>query len=182
MKLMGLNKKLVKFLLHSFLLYGVWLLSYEFLLKSNGQPDHIITENISYFICLGLDYLGFYPHFSIAEKLGETFIFLNTSTFPLIRVGASCNGLELLILFSIFIICYPSNFKSKLWFIPIGCVLIHVVNIMRNFILTLMAEAKSPYFDLFHRYIFIFLVYGIIFMLWMWWAAKQSKLQATHEN
>lgn len=179
---MGLNKKLVKFLLLSFLLYGVWLLAYEFLLKPNGLLDHLITENISYFICLGLDLCGFTPHFSIAEKVGETFIFLNTSTFPLIRVGASCNGLELLVLFSIFIICYPGNFKSKLWFIPAGCLIIHAVNVIRNFILTLMAEAKSPYFELFHRYIFIFLVYGIIFLLWMWWAGKQSKHMATNES
>lgn len=180
--MLGLNQKLLKFLFLSFLLYGVWLLSYEFILKPVGHLDHFITENISYFICLGLDLFGFTPHFSIAEKLGETFIFLNNSTFPLIRVGASCNGLELLVLFSIFIICYPGNFKSKLWFIPAGCLAIHTVNILRNFILTLMAEAKSPYFELFHRYVFIFLVYGIIFLLWMWWAGKQSKLQAVNEN
>lgn len=179
---MGLNKKLINFLLLSILLYGVWLFAYELVLKPDGRLDHLITENISYFICLGLDWVGFSPHFSIAEKIGETFIFLSTSTFPLIRVGASCNGLELLVLFSIFIICYPGNFKSKLWFIPAGCLTIHAVNIIRNFILTLMAEAKSPYFELFHRYIFIFLVYGIIFLLWMWWAGKQSKLQAVNEN
>ncbi len=179
---MGLNKKLIRFLILSFILYGVWLLAYELFFKPNGQLDHLITENISYFICLGLDLRGFTPHFSIAEKIGETFIFLNTSTFPLIRVGASCNGLELLVLFSIFIICYPGRFKSKVWFIPAGCLIIHAVNIMRNFILTLMAEAKSPYFELFHRYIFIFLVYGIIFLLWMWWAGKQSKLQVVNES
>lgn len=177
-----LSNKLYKFLLLSVLSYGLWLFAYEFFIKPNGLLDHIITENISYLLCLGLDLLGYQPHFSIAENIGETFIFLSTSTFPLLRVGASCNGLELLVLFTIFIICYPGNFKAKLWFIPLGLLIIHGINLFRNFILTLMAVHKSSYFDLFHRYIFIFLVYGVIFLLWMWWAEKQGKINISHEK
>lgn len=168
-----LNKKLVKFLLYTGLLYGAWLLAYEFWLKPWGQLDKVITENITYFLCVGLEWFGYKPHYNIAKNISETYIYLENQTVPIIRVGASCNGLELLVLFVIFIICYPST-KTKWWFIILGLGVIHVVNIVRNFILTLMAMHRSPYFDLFHRYIFIFLVYGVIFTLWLWWTNNQN--------
>lgn len=169
---MGLSKQLIRFLLFTFLLYGGWLLVYELLIKANGRVDHIITENISYFICLGLDWIGYTPHYQIAEKLGETFIFLSGNTFPIIRVGASCNGLELLVLFSIFIICYPGPLKRKFLFTALGLIVIHFLNIFRNLILTIMAIHHSEYFEFFHRYVFIFMVYGAIFIMWLWWARQ----------
>lgn len=174
---LALHNNLLKFLLLSAALYGSWLLCYEFLLKPWGQLDHIITENITYFICLGLDWLGYTPHYNIAKNISETYIYLGNIYTPVIRVGASCNGLELLVLFVIFIICYPST-RSKIPFILFGLLLIHIVNIARNFILTLMTIHQSPYFDLFHRYIFIFLVYGVIFTLWLWWTNNQNHATA----
>lgn len=176
---MGLSKQLVRFLLLTFLLYGGWLMVYELLIRPSGQLDHIITENISYFICLGLDTLGYIPHYQIAEKPGETFIFLAGNTFPVIRVGASCNGLELLVLFSIFIICYPGTLKRKVIFTGLGLLVIHILNITRNIILTVMAIHHSAYFEFFHRYIFIFMVYGAIFLMWLWWAKQPT---VAHEN
>lgn len=178
---MALNKKLFKFLLFTVALYGLWLVSYELLIKPSGRFDHLITENITYFICWLLDLTGYSAHYTLAEKWGETYIFLVPETKPLIRVGASCNGLELLVLFAIFIICYPGPLKSKAWFIPFGLLIIHVLNIARNYILTLMEIHKSPYFEFFHRYVFIFVVYGVIFLLWMWWANQQQTKTGKHE-
>lgn len=167
------NKRLITFLLYTGLLYGGWLITYEYFLKPWGVLDQLITENISYFLCVGLDWMGYNPHYSIARHVGETFIFIGSEINPIIRVGSSCNGLELLVLFAIFVICYPSK-KQKLIFILFGLILIHAINIIRNFILTIMAIHKSPYFDFFHRYIFVFLVYGIIFLLWIWWTNYQN--------
>lgn len=179
---MALNKTLLRFLVLTTLLYAVWLVSYELLIKPSGTFDHLITENITYFICRLLDLTGYPTHYTIAGKPGETYIFLIPHTKPLIRVGASCNGLELLVLFAIFIVCYPGKWKQKAWFIPVGLLFIHVLNIIRNYILTLMEIHKSPYFEFFHRYVFIFMVYGMIFLLWMWWADRQQKTTRKHET
>lgn len=179
---MALSKNLLKFLILTFALYGGWLIVYEFFLKPSGRFDHLLTENITYLICRMLDLSGYQVHYSIANKIGETFIYLNSSTFPLIRVGASCNGLELLVLFTVFIICYPGRIARKLWFIPTGLVLIYFLNVLRNFLLTLMEIHHSPYFELFHRYVFIFMVYGAIFLLWMWWAGYQQSGSTTNEK
>lgn len=177
MNQLALNNKLVKFLLLTGAMYIAWLTCYEFVLKPWGVLDQIITENITYFICVGLDFLHFQPHYNLAKDISETYIYLGTNPIPIIRVGASCNGLELFILFTIFIIFYPSKTNSKTIFIVVGLLLIHLVNIIRNFILTLMTIGDSKYFDVFHRYIFIFMVYGVIFALWLWWANKQRSYE-----
>jgi exosortase family protein XrtF len=179
--MLSLKNPVFKFLTLTILLYFAWLLLFELIIKPWGHLDHVLSENISFFICNGLDLIGYQPHFSIAENLGETYIFLSSSTYPVIRVGASCNGLELLILFTIFICCYPGKWSHKVVFITAGLLVIHTLNIVRNIILTLMAIHHSPWFDLFHRYIFIFVVYGAIFLLWMWWANYQRKNSVIHE-
>jgi exosortase/archaeosortase family protein len=60
----------------------------------------------------------------------------------------------------------------KLPFLLAGNLLIHLLNIVRNFLLTLMSMHRSAYFELFHRYVFVFMVCGAIFLLWMLWANK----------
>jgi exosortase family protein XrtF len=157
-------------------MYGSWFVLYEFFLKPDGRFDHIITVHITEGICSLLSLSGYDPYYSIALKLGETYIYLNGSPVPVIRVGASCNGLELLALFTIFVLCYPGNWKVKIPYLLAGITIIHLLNIVRNYILTLMAIHKSPWYDLFHRYILLFAVYGTIFFLWILWANKYSHL------
>ncbi|MEI6508503.1 MAG: exosortase family protein XrtF [Bacteroidota bacterium] len=176
------EKQLIKFLLFSVGLYLVWFVLYEFWLKNDGHLDQLITENITIIISWMLKLTGYDVHYTQAHKLGETFIFLNPNIFPFLRVGASCNGLELFILFTIFIICYPGNAKVKLVYIIIGNIIIHLLNIFRNYILALMVLHQSTYFDLFHRYVFIFFVYGSIFILWMIWTNKYSKLYVNRKQ
>ncbi|TAE87021.1 MAG: hypothetical protein EAY81_04715 [Bacteroidetes bacterium] len=178
---MAINKQLLRFLFLTGITYVLWLVTYEFFIKPSGFIDHLITENISYFICLFLDWLGYPSHYNIAQHVGETYIFLNQNTFPLIRVGASCNGLELLVLFSIFIVFFPGKITTKAWYIPLGLLVIHALNIFRNTMLTLMEIHQSIYFEFFHRYVFIFMVYGVIFLLWMWWVNHQP-IKPTHEK
>jgi hypothetical protein len=45
-----------------------------------------------------------------------------------------------------------------------------------------LAINRSIYFELFHRYIFIFLIYGTIFILWMIWANYLSKYKIKYES
>jgi exosortase/archaeosortase family protein len=125
---------------------------------------------------------GYDSYYTIGKKLGETYIFLNDDILPTVRIGAACNGLEMLVIFSFFIAWYPGNKYVKLGFIGAGLLLIHSLNILRNFVLTILAINRSIYFELFHRYIFIFLIYGTIFILWMIWANYLSKYKIKYES
>lgn len=171
-----MSKSFIRFLVTTIALYIVWFGLYEFVLKPNGRLDHFLTENISIAVCHLLNLSGYDAHYTIARKLGETYVFIGDDILPIVRIGASCNGLEMLMIFAIFILCYPGNMVIKGVFITGGLLFIHTLNIIRNFVLIHLAINRSSYFELFHRYIFIFLIYGFIFLLWMWWANRLSKL------
>ncbi len=173
---MPLKKNFISFLLLLLSVYAIWFVAYEFYLKPSGKLDHLLTEYVTIGICFLLDIGGYTSYYTIALKPGETYIFISTQILPAVRIGASCNGLELLALFSIFILCYPGNFLLKIPFISIGILILHFLNILRNYWLTLMSLHHYPYADIFHRYLFIFMVYGCIFLLWMVWTNYLSTL------
>jgi len=177
-----MNRSFLRFIIGTVGSYLVWFILYEFLLKPNGRIDHILTENISIVTCYLLNLGGYDSYYTIGKKLGETYIFLNDDILPTVRIGAACNGLEMLVIFSFFIAWYPGNKYVKLGFIGAGLLLIHSLNILRNFVLTILAINRSIYFELFHRYIFIFLIYGTIFILWMIWANYLSKYKIKYES
>ncbi len=176
-----MSKALIKFIISTVGLYLIWFGLYEIWIKPNGRLDHLITENISIVTCYLLNLSDYQAYYTIGKKLGETYVFIGEEVLPVVRIGASCNGLEMLIIFSIFILCYPGNIFIKFLFMGGGILLIHAINIFRNYYLTLMAINRSSYFELFHRYIFIFLIYGVIFLLWMWWTNKLSTLYLHRE-
>ncbi len=170
------DKTLVYFLLKVAVLYLGWYAAFEFLIKPDGRLDDIITKNISQGIVYLMNLTGIDTYFTQARKIGETWIWVAGGSKPLVRVGASCNGLEPLVLFAIFIIAYPGKVKHKLWFIPAGLIIIHIANILRNYWLSLMLyHQKMEMFHLFHRYVFVFLIYLLIFGFWVLWANKFSK-------
>lgn len=170
------KNKLILFLIWILISYSVWFVVYEFLLKPNGKFDHLITEQVTIGIVNLMKLTGYDAYYTIAVKPGETYVFITSQVFPVVRVGASCNGLELLVLFALFVACYPGKWKIKIPFIVGGLLVIHGANIFRNYCLTLMSINKYAYYDLFHRYIFIFFVYGIIFAFWMLWTNHYSKV------
>lgn len=171
-----MSKTFIRFIIFTVGLNLLWFGLYELWIKPNGKLDHLLTENISIICCYLLNLCDYNAYYTIGKKLGETYIFFGNDILPTVRIGASCNGLEMLVIFSVFIICYPGNKWLKTGFVSLGILCIHGLNILRNYVLILLAMHRSVYFELFHRYIFILLIYGIIFLLWMWWANILSNL------
>lgn len=89
-------------------------------------------------------------------------------------VGSNCNAITLFSLFSVFIIAYPGNVKNKLWFIPLGIIFIHFLNILRVTALVLIAYYSPSSLNFNHTYTFTFIVYALIFLLWVIWVNKYS--------
>ena len=174
---MLLKKPLFRFIFLIAISYGSWFMLYEFWLKPNGSLDHFVTEYVTIGICRLLNLSGYVSHYTIALKPGETYIFIQPNIFPTVRIGASCNGLELLALFTIFIACYPGNMLYKFLYIVSGNLLIHGVNILRNYWLTILSVKHASSFEFYHRYVFILLVYGVIFMMWIGWTNYFSFLK-----
>ena len=169
--------KLLRFLLLITSLYAVWFITYEFVLKPNGILDKHLTNWTCYGVTFCLNLFGYDSYYILSKKLGNAYLFIQPSSAPIVRVGASCNGQELFALFFFFIMAYPGKWKLKIPFMTVGFILVYLANIFRTYCLVVLAYHKSPLYDLFHRYIFIFFIYGLVFLMWMLWANKYSKIK-----
>lgn len=83
-----------------------------------------------------------------------------------LRVADACNGLEMMVLYVGFLICFPAPAKRKWLYAIIGLVAICLVNIIRCAALVEIFIHYNKYLDFSHHFAFTFLVYGFIFLLW----------------
>lgn len=165
------QNKFLKFLVASSLIYLTLYLGYEFIIKKYTHIDH---DFIKLIILSSEKILQWFGH--------ETFTRLDDNAYPGIGidggngvwVGASCNALTLFFLFAVFIFTYPGHQKNKWWFIPIGILTIHILNILRVAALAWIERFHADYLDFNHTYTFTFIIYCYIFMLWMIWVNKYS--------
>jgi len=90
-------------------------------------------------------------------------------------IGEPCNGIKVFGLFSIFIIAFEGSWKDKIWFIPLGLLLLHFINAIRIALLTIIAAKYPDLLDFNHNITFQIIVYGVVFFLWYIWVNKFSK-------
>lgn len=93
------------------------------------------------------------------------------------RVIEGCNALSVIILFISFIVAFKGKFKTTLFYILSGSVLIYVVNLIRIVILSVGLYHYPWRRDILHTVIFPAIIYGIVFILWMVWVNRFSKIE-----
>jgi exosortase/archaeosortase family protein len=81
----------------------------------------------------------------------------------------ACNGLDFMGIFFCFVLAYPASWKPKVWFIPMGIVAIHLLNVVRVILLALNMHYFRSTFDFNHKYTFMIAVYALIFWFWTTW-------------
>jgi len=94
-------------------------------------------------------------------------------------IGTGCSGLELFFLFSGFIILISGSWKNKIWFVPLGVVIIFLLNVIRIILLILINYHYPQYLHFNHTYTLVIIVYIAIFGLWMIWIKKYSHIKPT---
>ncbi|RLD39437.1 MAG: hypothetical protein DRI97_02715 [Bacteroidetes bacterium] len=87
-------------------------------------------------------------------------------------VNNSCSGLKQLIQFTLLMLIFPGPWKKKLWFIPLGILVMHFTNIFRMVGLGVVMNNWPYQWDFFHDNIFRFIFYVVIFALWVWWVER----------
>ncbi len=87
-----------------------------------------------------------------------------------ISVFEGCNGFILAVLFLVFIVAFQGSWRKMLWFIPMGLAIIFLLNQVRLVLLTIIAVDYASRMHFFHKYFFTGIIYGIILLLWYWWA------------
>lgn len=97
------------------------------------------------------------------------------------RVVEGCNSISVIILFVSFIIAFAGRFKLTFIYLLSGSVIIYVVNLIRIVILSVGLYNYPWRREELHTVIFPMIIYGMVFLLWMFWVNRYSKLYPKDE-
>jgi exosortase family protein XrtF len=159
----------VRFIVTAGLLYFILYLVYQFVVKRYTFYDQKFIGLIIQSADLVLKGIG-YTTFKVLQDHDFQVIGIDGSNG--VWVGSNCNAITLFSLFAVFIIAYPGNQKNKTWFIPLGILAIHILNVLRVVALAMIANSCPQYLNFNHTFTFTFLVYSFIFLLWIIWVNK----------
>ncbi len=93
----------------------------------------------------------------------------------LARIIEGCNSISVIILFFSFIIAFSGKLKTTLFYILSGSVLIYAVNLLRIVFLSLGLYHYPEKSEVLHNVIFPAIIYGMVFLLWVFWVNRFSK-------
>ena len=172
------QQQIAFFLIKDFLLYVIWFVSYDFFISPSGKIDHWLNNRVASDAATLLSIVGFHG----STVLGNAQVIVLIDGVKMVGVGNPCNGLELFVLYAGFIICFPGNIKSKLWFIPLGIIGIYLINTLRAAVLAVIQLKAPEHLDFNHHYTFTIIVYSFIFGLWMMWVNKFSAFNAQSKD
>ena len=89
-----------------------------------------------------------------------------------VSVNFGCSGLKQFLQWVILMGFFPGPWKKKLWFIPSGLIIIHLVNIFRISGLSILLEYYPQYWNFSHDYLFRPFFYVVMFAMWVIWVEK----------
>jgi len=109
----------------------------------------------------------------IQNVLGIEFKTINLTMYfhpnSYIAITSGCSGLKLFYEWCILMLLYPGPWRPKTWFIPLGLIIVHLINIFRIISLAVIIVWKPDYWHFSHDYILRPFFYLIMFIMWMIW-------------
>lgn len=112
-------------------------------------------------------------------------IFDQTMTFnngSWISINDSCSGDKQILQFLLLVLIYPGIVKHKLWFIPLGMVIIHFTNVLRIVLLSLVSVNKPEWWHIAHDTVLRGMFYVVILVLWIIWVERINKRPDVKNN
>ena len=89
-----------------------------------------------------------------------------------IQMRPGCSGLQQFFLVVVIFILYPGPIKYKLWYIPLGILIIDILNILRFVFISTYSAWFPEHFHVVHDWIFRPFIYFVIFLLWVYWDSR----------
>jgi exosortase family protein XrtF len=170
------NKAVIKFLALFFGSYIILTLLYQAYLNyfpsENHYPDYITHQvaKQSYEI---IKLLGYNTYFTKDPSTSCMLIGIDNSYIS--RVIEGCNSISVIILFLSFILAFWKGAKPTFFFILAGSILIYFFNVIRISLITIGIHFYPEYKDLLHDIFFPLFIYGIVFLLWIYWIRSYKK-------
>ena len=166
----------IKFLLLFLGTYGV-LSALYFLYLSVSRDGAYFPDFITHLVSLQteavLSVLGYEPSLQVDPQSPIMKVFVFGKQIGVINEG--CNAISIMVLFVSFIIAFAQKFKKTILFILGGLVLIYATNILRIVILSIALYKYPESATFLHDIVFPGIIYGMVFLLWLFWVRKISK-------
>ncbi len=161
------NHPTARFIIRAAITYTIGILVYDLFLLPYTNLDEILIHGLVRISEWILSVLGF-------QLLPHTHSWWNTIHIAGsngVWISSNCDGFSLLWVFSAVFIFLNGSWKRKLIYLPIACVIIEWMNVLRIVSLA-MIEFYSPKSLAFnHDYTFTILVYTVVIGLWYYWIA-----------
>lgn len=174
-------KSVIKFILTFLVVYGSLSMAYKFYLQfSDGStfyPDYF-THTVALQSETMLETFGY--NAQVLPHPDEPSLKLMVNGKYLARVVEGCNSLSVIILFFSFIVAFSGTWKTTFFYILSGSVLIYSVNLLRIALLCMGLYHYPEYEDILHSVIFPGIIYGMVFLLWIFWVNRFSKNNRTN--
>ncbi|RNC85090.1 MAG: exosortase family protein XrtF [Winogradskyella sp.] len=176
-------KLVIRFILTFVLVYSVLSFAYKFYLDfSDGSkyyPDYM-THLVGKQTEAVLNTLNYTTN--IVPHPDEPSLMVFMEQKYLARIIEGCNSLSVIILFISFVVAFSDTFKRTFLFILAGSVLIYCVNLLRIILLTIGLYKYPWRSELMHEVIFPLAIYGMVFLLWMFWVNQFSKPKRVEDD
>ena len=171
-------KSVIKFILTFLLVYLLLSVTYKFYLDfskdSKYYPDYL-THLVAKQSEVLLNNFGYQTE--IANHPNERSIKLIIRGKYIARIVEGCNSLSVIILFVSFMIAFAGRLKPTVFYLVAGSVLIYSVNLIRIVILSIGLYHYPWRREILHTVIFPLIIYGLGFLLWMFWVNNFSKFK-----
>src|ERR1039457_5278403 len=128
MSFINFKNKTTRFFIYASILYLGWYLLYQWFVKPHTQIDEKLISLIIANTAFILKLFGFSVYQSIEDSNLQL---IGIDGAHPIWIGSPCNALTLFMFFTLFVIAFPGSVKRKLWFIPLGIIIIHFTNVLR---------------------------------------------------
>ena len=157
-----------------FLTYIVLTLLYKFYLNSYQAND---LDGISMITGANTEQLLQFFNYdvSIQKSIQDPWLKIIINEKYVARITEGCNAVSVMILFVSFVAAFSGKFKKTLLFILFGLISIYILNVVRIALLTVLVFYFPAQNDFLHGVVFPLIIYGYVFVLWIFWINRFSK-------
>ncbi len=178
-ELIAKNKAVIKFLLVFFGTYIGLALVYKLYLYVSVPSALYYPDFITHIVAIQSEeiirFLG-YDSYVLPSNLYTDDAPLSMRIWigdrSIVQVVEGCNAVSVIILFLSFILAFYSGFKKTMLYILAGAVIIYTLNVIRIALLTIGIYHYPKYTEFMHGTLFPLFIYGVVFLLWVFWVRK----------
>lgn len=171
------NKGAIRFLLIFIGLYLVLNVSYGAFIQSYYPTSDPFTRWVTSQVAWLISRLD--PSVACSVSAYSNKIAVTKGDNIVINVFEGCNGLNVMIVFTVFLLAFQGPLKATIKFAAMGILLIHLFNLSRIILLYLVALYFKPQLYFFHKYFFTGIIYAVVFVLWYLWTKQVKNEQRT---